>query len=589
MSPVSPEKEGSSHSFSLAWENLSFTVKSKGAPKALLSELNGLVPPGSTLAIMGPSGCGKTTLLNILADRVRNSSAVTGEIYINGKPRKSDQFRNISSYVAQNDSLMDIFTVRETISFAAGLSGPFFASGSEKRQRVEDLAQEMGIRGCLDNRVGGNLFKGISGGQMKRLSITLSLISNPFILLLDEPTSGLDSAATMGVMAHIQSLANKQGRTIVYSIHQPSSEVFQSFDLLCLLSEGRCVYFGKAEAAVNFFSGLNYKCPQYSNPADFFLTVINTDFEGHGDVDAIVKSFREGQSAKQIQDSIEKEKLSQNNQDDGKIKKFKSNWIVQFLYLTKRNLINSAINPGIYWVRIVMYFMLCLMMGTMYLKTNDDITDDMLVPLLFYCQAFLVFMAVAVLPFFMLQQPVFVRERSNGLIDVFPFVLSNFISALPGILLITVLSSVMVIFMTNLDGFWGFFVNLFLSLICAESLMHVLSASTPHYIIGIALGAGFFGMFMLAEGFMVPKDAIPGWWIWAHYIAFHTYSFRSFMYNQYSDKTDAVSTEIKTRYPVITEMDDDDFMYDMFILLGYGLLLQVVFFFIIFFFHTGKR
>ena len=76
--------------------------------------------------------------------------------------------------------------------------------------QVDELAAEMGISGCMDARVGGNLFKGISGGQMKRLSVALSLISNPYILLLDEPTSGLDSAATMGVMGHIQSLT-KQG------------------------------------------------------------------------------------------------------------------------------------------------------------------------------------------------------------------------------------------------------------------------------------------------------------------------------------------------------------------------------------------
>ena len=178
------------------------------------------------------------------------------------------------------------------------------------------------------------------------------------------------------------------------------------------------------------------------------------------------------------------------------------------------------------------------MMGTIDLRTNNDITLDMVVPLLFYCQAFLVFMAVAVLPFFMMQEPVFIRERSNGLIDVFPFVVSNFISALPGIFLIAIMSTVLVVFMADLNNFWGFFINLFLSLVCAESLMHVLSSCNPLYIVAIALGAGFFGMFMLAEGFMVPKEAIPGWWIWAYYIAFHTYSFESFMYNQIKDEGD---------------------------------------------------
>lgn len=568
---------------SFAWEDLTYEVKGKGGPAALVNQLNGYLAPGNMLAIMGPSGCGKTTLLNLLADRI-SSGKITGNIYLNGNPRNTKDFRNVSSFVTQTDYLLDIFTVRETIAFAVGLTQPFFSKPSEKSGKVEEVATQMGLTGCLDNRVGGDLFKGISGGQMKRLSVALSLITNPFILLLDEPTSGLDSAATFGVMQYIKSLAG-QGKIILYSIHQPSSEVVQMFDQMCLLSEGKCVFFGKAESAVNFFSNLGHKCPQYSNPVDFFLTVINTDFEGHGDVEAIVNKFSEGQELKAIKSSVDGCKNSA-NKEEKLPKKFQANWIVQFLYLTKRNMINSAINPGIYWVRIVMYFMLCIMMGTMYLRTNDDITSEMLVPLLFYCQAFLVFMAVAVLPFFMMQEPVFIRERSNGLIDVFPFVVSNFISALPGIFLIAIMSTTLVVFMADLNNFWGFFLNLFLSLVCAESLMHVLSSCTPHYIVAIALGAGFFGMFMLAEGFMVPEKAIPVWWIWAYYIAFHTYSFESFMYNQFKDEG-AEGAAIMARYDI--DMDSDKFTRDMGILCGYAFLLQIIFFLIVYFLHTGRH
>ena len=105
-------------------------------------------------------------------------------------------------------------------------------------------------------------------------------------------------------------------------------------------------------------------------------------------------------------------------------------------------------------------------------------------------QAFLVFMATAAIPFFMLQKPVFLRERSNGLIDVTPFIVSNLLSSLPAIGVIAVMSSTIVVNMIGLNGFGLFTLNLFLSLVCSESLMYLLSSFSPHYIIGMALGSG---------------------------------------------------------------------------------------------------
>ena len=111
--------------------------------------------------------------------------------------------------MAQENALMDVFTVRETIEFTADLALPSSTPTSEKRTRVNEIIDLMGLRSCEDTRVGGLLFKGISGGQAKRLSMALSLITDPCIIMLDEPTSGLDSSATINVMQAIKDLADQ--------------------------------------------------------------------------------------------------------------------------------------------------------------------------------------------------------------------------------------------------------------------------------------------------------------------------------------------------------------------------------------------
>ena len=118
--------------------------------------------------------------------------------------------------------------------------------------------------------------------------------------------------------------------------------------------------------------------------------------------------------------------------------------------------------------------------------------------------------------------------------------------------------------------------------------MHVIGSAVPHYIIGIAIGAGIFGMFMLCEGFMVPRDSIPDYWIWGYYLGFHTYSFQSFIYEQFKhglEDTTSSAFNILDRLG----MKDVDTDRNMGILVAYTVVLQLIFFGILYKFHTGRR
>ena len=146
---------------------------------------------------------------------------------------------------------MMTLSVREAVYYSAQLQLPDSMSKSEKKERAETTIKEMGLQDAVDTRIGGWGVKGLSGGQKRRVSICIELLTHPKLLFLDEPTSGIDSAASYYVMSRIAGLGQRDGigRTIIASIHQPSSEVFQLFHNLCLLSSGRTVYFGPASAA----------------------------------------------------------------------------------------------------------------------------------------------------------------------------------------------------------------------------------------------------------------------------------------------------------------------------------------------------
>ncbi|EGZ21836.1 ABC transporter-like protein [Phytophthora sojae] len=529
----------------LSWRNLTYTVdvkkstKHPDGKKTILTKVTGRCAPGELTAVMGPSGSGKTTLLDILADRI-SSGTIEGSISLNGEKRNVRTFRAVSSYVAQEDSLMGSFTVLETL--------------------------EMGI----------------SGGQKRRLSIAIKLLSEPSILLLDEPTSGLDSASTHNVMEFVSRLC-QENKTVICTIHQPSSLVYDMFTNIAIMTAGETVYFGPRELIIDQFSGAGYTCPMYMNPAEYFLSLVNSDFTGHADIKKLVQRYAISTTASTMLQSIEADIAGVHNA--APVLPMKPPALRQFFVLLERNSINNARNPGIYWVRLAMYMLLSFMVGTMYLSTNDDISEQDMVPLLFYVQTFLVFMSVAVLPFFMEQRAVFMRERANSGLNVFSYVVANFIATLPGIFLIAAVSTFLVVLLSGLHGFWYFLLNLFLALVVAESLMHVIGAAVPLYIIGIALGAGIYGMFMLCEGFMVPKSTIPDYWIWSNYLAFHSYSFKSLVFEHFNQVDTPTAKAILQRL----DMEDVDTPQNMLILVCFAIGLEIVFTFILYKFHTGRR
>lgn len=253
---------------SLQFENVSYNLNGK----QILTSLQGVAHPGEITAIMGASGAGKTTFLDILA-RKNKRGEVGGDFFVNGEKVNDADFKTVVGFVDQEDTMLPTLTVHETILNSALLRLPRDMTRASKEQRVTEVEKQLGIYHIKDSLIGSEEGKGrgISGGEKRRVGIACELVTSPSILFLDEPTSGLDAYNAFNVIECLVTLAKDFKRTVIFTIHQPRSNIVALFDRLILLAQGRPVYSGPFGLCQDYFDRLGYPCPPGFNIADFLV------------------------------------------------------------------------------------------------------------------------------------------------------------------------------------------------------------------------------------------------------------------------------------------------------------------------------
>lgn len=252
----------------LAFEHIAYNLKGK----QILYDISGSVHPGQLMAIMGASGAGKTTFLDILA-RKNKRGITNGDFFINGEKVSDADYRSVIGFVDQEDTMLPTLTVHETILDSAMLRLPKEMSRAAKERKVEDVERQLGIYHIKDQIIGseeGN-GRGISGGEKRRVGIACELVTSPSILFLDEPTSGLDAFNAFNVVECLVTLVKTYNRTVVFTIHQPRSNIVALFDQLVLLAKGRTVYSGPFSSCQSYFDNIGYSCPPGFNIADYLV------------------------------------------------------------------------------------------------------------------------------------------------------------------------------------------------------------------------------------------------------------------------------------------------------------------------------
>ena len=479
--------------------------------------------PGQFLTIIGASGtpslltiigAGKTTLLNYLANRDPSKNITkTGEVLINGAERSKVDFEKYIGYVQQDDVLYQTLTVYECLLFAAKMRLP---SSVDHNGRVRQILESLKLEKAADTKIGGPLVKGVSGGERKRASIAVELITDPTLIFLDEPTTGLDSYTATSVIEALVEMA-ASGRTVIATIHQPNSEMYAAFDQLMLMSQGKVIYMNKASNAINYFSKIGYSWPEHSNPADYFMNIMSVENEeiDDEDMDKVIKrkSEMEVKFGKKIDKLAEFYENSEFRWDtdfqfphlvDLRTKSFpifNANIFLQIYLLSQRAYRNSIRIKLTSNVRLISTVIISIIAVLVFGRLGNDSSSiqNRNGLIFFLCMQYIFNVIQSGINVFPDETPVFYREYSNRMYSSLIYFICRSLGDLPGIILSNTIMWVIVYFSNGLNTTDAshFFIFYFYSLLLSWA----------------ALGLGFIpgAIFKSKEaGFtMIPLFLIP--------------------------------------------------------------------------------
>uniref|UniRef100_A0A5B6YKZ5 Putative ABC transporter G family member 32 n=1 Tax=Davidia involucrata TaxID=16924 RepID=A0A5B6YKZ5_DAVIN len=520
----------------------------------LLVNITGSFKPGVLTALVGVSGAGKTTLMDVLAGR-KTGGVIEGSVLISGYPKKQETFARISGYCEQNDIHSPCLTVLESLLFSAWLRLPPDVDLETQKAFVEEvmeLVELTRLRGAL---VGLPGVDGLSTEQRKRLTIAVELVANPSIIFMDEPTSGLDARSAAIVMRTVRNIVNT-GRTIVCTIHQPSIDIFESFDeLLFMKRGGELIYAGplgpKSCKLIEYFEaveGVSKIRPGY-NPAAWMLEATSSAEENRLGMD-FAEVYRRSNLFQRNKELVHH--LSKPNSDSKDLNfptKYCQSSYNQFLACLWKQNLSYWRNPQYTAIRFFYTVIISLMLGSICWRfgskrgTQQDIFDAM--GSMYAAVLFIgITNATAVQPVVSVERFVSYRERAAGMYSALPFAFAQVAIELPYVfgqtlIYCTIFYSMASFEWTVLKFIWYIFFMYFTILYFTFYGM-MTTAITPNHNVAAIIAAPFYMLWNLFSGFMIPHKRIPIWWRWYYWANPVAWSLYGLVASQYGDSDELV-------------------------------------------------
>ncbi|GJN34172.1 hypothetical protein PR202_gb22816 [Eleusine coracana subsp. coracana] len=369
-------------------------------------------------ALMGVSGAGKTTLMDVLAGR-KTSGYIEGNITISGYPKKQETFARVSGYCEQNDIHSPNVTVYESLAFSAWLRLPADVDYSTRKMFIDEVMELVELLPLKDALVGLPGVSGLSTEQRKRLTIAVELVANPSIIFMDEPTSGLDARAAAIVMRAIRNTVDT-GRTVVCTIHQPSIDIFESFDELFLMKRG----------GEEIYVGVN-KIKDGYNPSTWMLEVTSAVQEQITGI-SFSEAYKNSELYRRNKNLIKELSTPPEGSSDLSFPtEYSQNFLTQCFACLWKQSMSYWRNPPYTAVKYFYTTVIALLFGTMFWgiggkrHSQQDLFNAM-----GSMYASVIFMGVqnsgAVQPVVSVERSVFYRERAAHMYSALPYALGQF-------------------------------------------------------------------------------------------------------------------------------------------------------------------
>nr|KAF7404466.1 hypothetical protein H0235_015160 [Vespula pensylvanica] len=563
----------------------------RDSKKQILKGINGFFKSGEMTAIMGLSGAGKSTLLNILTG-FKQDKSLKGKInYINNERNNItwNEHKKYSCYISQNDHLPNLFTVNEAMTISANLKIDRNLNRKAKQILIDEILDTLDLTKTKNTRTNE-----LSGGQKKRLSIALELVTNPSVMYLDEPTTGLDSYFSLQCVKMLQKLA-KGSRTIICTIHQPSALIFEMFDHLYLLADGRCMYEGAPQSIVQYFANLDLHCPKYYNPADYMIEIVNNEYGNFSDqlVAAIEcnKAVWRANSSEKSATIVEDKDTPDYNEEEKRTLWIKApSEFKKFLILLDRYFVQFHRNWTILYLKLYIYFLVGIFLGLFFKDANVDCHK--IIKNIKYLVIVTIFLSYTnIMPAISKissDLAILKKEQFNNWYQLRTYYLALLIANMPVQLFCTLTFSSISYFLSNQPFEWNRFFMFF-----GIAILTNFIADSLGFIIGILLNPvnGIFtssviiGIFLLFEGGIILFNHMPKYLYYFSYFNYFKYSFEGLIQSIYGYNREKLNISIDLAYclsqsPQIVfrelEMEDDKYWLNLLILITFFIFYRIV-------------
>ncbi|UJR29328.1 hypothetical protein I4U23_010540 [Adineta vaga] len=508
--------------------------------KRLLHSVSGVIA-GGLWAVMGPSGSGKSTLLNTLACRLDVNTVVEGEMRLNGAPYRNAELKRISGYVMQDDLLNGYLTVEETLMFTAELRLPRIFTQKQREERVEEALTDLNLVHVRHSLIGIQSKHGISGSERKRLCVGMQLLNRPQLLFLDEPTTGLDSVTALDLLYILHGLAHgkiqEKAITIVCSIHQPQTKIFNLFDSIILLKDGHIAYQGSRKQSTEIFRNAGFACPLYTNPADHILDVITPPKNAQLNNDVPSKSLERKNSTMEAlleaQPPLIVDLKMGTDRHTDQMTNLPQNpsWFKQVHILFRRNIREQTRKLVILLFSIVHG----IIMGTViaFVFFNIGTTQTSIVrrePVLFFAvlnQG--VFAALKVINSYPFERTLILRERASGTYFASAYYIARLFSDLLFQLPVPMIFSCIVYFIVGFQPIAGkFFLFMLFNILCSitsTSMALMISALCRTTSLSVTILAMALEVTRLFGGIYIAPSRLPKYLSWVDALSYVKYTF----------------------------------------------------------------
>jgi ATP-binding cassette subfamily G (WHITE) protein 2 (PDR) len=539
----------------------------------ILRHFDGIVKSGEMLVVLGRPGSGCSTLLKTIAGETAGFYVDSAsQVNYQGIPMEMmhNDFRGETMYQAEVDVHFPQLTVGQTLDFAAKARAPRNRIPGVSRERyaehMRDVVMAMfGLSHTLHTKVGNDFIRGVSGGERKRVSIAEAVLAGCPINVYDNATRGLDSATALEFVKTLRTSTSLQGSTAVVAIYQASQSIYDVFDKVSVLYEGRQIYFGDIHKAKEFYVNLGFDCPERQTTADFLTSLTSpserTARPGYERLvprtpDEFVAAWKKSVDYTDLMAEIEAFER-QYPVGGEQLQKFKE---AKKAVAARGQRIKSP-----YTLSVPMQVKLCLgrafqrLRGDMTLLLTGWVSNGIMALVIgsvfynlphntgaLYSRGALLFFAILLNAFssaleiltLFQQRPIVEKHTKYAFYHPFSEAIASMICDLPNKIGTSIFFNVTLYFITNLrrtpEAFFTFLLFSFTMVMCMSMIFRSIGSLSRSMAQAMAPAAVFILALIIYTGFTIPVPYMKPWFRWINYLDPVGYAFESLMINEFS-------------------------------------------------------